>query len=160
MPTNNRSSTNRSSDSKRSSTFDRSAQGVASSANGIGYPYHPLIKMPGQAHNVCPTTTPPPAARSDSSKAESRTLKLSQAQWEQVSEDIEKYMADDTNYVVDCFINAQESMAELEQAIRKTAHRENLDAGVKAANNGLDCLGSDLFRIIKRTIDELSASMK
>ncbi|KAK7757918.1 hypothetical protein SLS62_000296 [Diatrype stigma] len=177
MSTSNRLPTNGSYAKKGSSASNNSAP-----ANSVSYPNHPLIKMPGQAHNVgsdtipsssglslrqgdtsrssglkmSKQTQPHPAPETGSSKPATRILRLSHEQWEQVSEDTEKYLDDDTNYIVDCFINARETMAELERAIRKTTHREKLITGITASNVGLDCLGSDLFRIIKGTIDELS----
>ncbi|KAI1252247.1 hypothetical protein MGN70_006821 [Eutypa lata] len=149
------------------------------------YPHHPFIKMPGQdtqggfdassrvaqdtssrdknpSHShrssqpnlkVPKKTQSQSATRPEASKPNMRPL--NQARWEEIADKTDNLLLDSTNHIIDCFINAQQAIKELEEAIRSTAHRKDLSAGMEATTEGLDTLNCDLFQVITNSFDEL-----
>ncbi|RYP73388.1 hypothetical protein DL771_003656 [Monosporascus sp. 5C6A] len=136
----------------------------ASPANA-NYPHHPFIKMPGQKRNDGTKAARQTAARGASGTephsshhplpletTRKGTIPLSQVEWEDIVDDSNDLLDEETKYVIDCFINVQQSISELEQAVRKSVHRRRLSAGVEAASEGIDCFSQDLRSVIERAM--------
>ncbi|RYP49160.1 hypothetical protein DL769_011121 [Monosporascus sp. CRB-8-3] len=75
---------------------------------------------------------------------------LSQVEWEDIADDSNDLLDEETKYVIDCFINVQQSMSELEQAVRNSVYHRRLSAGVEAASEGIDCFNQDLRNVIEK----------
>ncbi len=153
-------------------------RGPRSGNTGTSFHFHPILKMPGQTQSKGTSTdesisipeinmgpyspdqlnvnipkqarTRPPAGDGTS---RSETPPLKQEFWEEIADNTEGQMGDDVYYVVDCFINLQQAMSEMEWAICKTAHQEDLDTGVEAARDGLDRFNVELFRVVQGIIE-------
>ncbi|RYP20895.1 hypothetical protein DL765_002545 [Monosporascus sp. GIB2] len=136
----------------------------ASPANA-NYPHHPFIKMPRQKREDGTMAAWQTAARGASGPEpstsrhplQSETARkdispLSQIEWEDIADDSNDLLDEETKYVIDCFINAQQSMSELEQAVRKSVYRKRLSAGVEAASEGIDCFNQDLRSVVEKVM--------
>lgn len=168
------------------STRGNTRTGTSGQTNGTGtnYPYHPFIKMPGQsgaeqprapqpsstarsggpsmeaAPRHRPQQAPRPRAQASSSRAALTTEPMSLEMWEQASEDIEDIVDDDAvKTVVDRFIETQQAVKELREAIDKTRYRRDLGAGGSAAEDGLIRLHGDLgalvVKLLRKKVPEL-----
>ncbi|RYP11157.1 hypothetical protein DL764_000228 [Monosporascus ibericus] len=137
---------------------------VASPANA-NYPHRPFIKMPGQKRDDATKAARQTAARgatgpeppSSRHPLQSETIRteitpLSQVEWEDIADDSNNLLDEGTKYVIDCFIDVQQSMSELEQAVRKSVYRRRLSAGVEAASEGIDCFNQNLRSVIERVM--------
>ncbi|RYP21468.1 hypothetical protein DL767_009271 [Monosporascus sp. MG133] len=133
----------------------------ASPANA-NYPHHPFIKMPGQKRDDGTKAARETAARgasgpeSPSSRhpLQSETTRkeispLSQPEWEDIADDSNYLLNEETKYVIDCFINVQQSMGELERAVHKSVYRRRLSAGVEAASEGINYFNQDMRSVIE-----------
>ncbi|RYO96242.1 hypothetical protein DL763_003316 [Monosporascus cannonballus] len=136
----------------------------ASSAN-TDYPHHPFIKMPRQKRDDGTNAARQTATRGASGPEPSTSRHplqsetagkdigpLSQIEWEDIADDSNDLLDEETKYVIDCFINIQQSMGELEQAVRKSVYRRRLSAGVEAASEGIDCFNQDLRSVIEKVM--------
>ncbi|RYP70946.1 hypothetical protein DL770_008180 [Monosporascus sp. CRB-9-2] len=134
----------------------------ASPANA-NYPHHPFIKMPGQKRDDGIKAARQTAARGasgpeplnsrhplQSGATREEISPLSQVEWEDIADDSNVLLDEETKYVIDCFINVQQSMSELEHAVRKGVYRRRLSAGIEAASEGIDCFNQDLRSVIER----------
>ena len=153
-----------------------SQAGERSSANATNYSPHPFLKMPGQTQAQSGQ-----ASRADTDMAEVRDLPvrsrqsqqhprtrtpvasgerplpppvMSQEEWDEAADKIDGLVDDDAlKFALDCFINLQQAMEEMREAVGRTRYRRALAAGERAATEGLDRLNGDLHQVFVTVLE-------
>ena len=80
---------------------------------------------------------------------------MAQDEWERASDELESLVEDNAlKTAIDCFIDLQEAMKAMRDAIRGTqpSYRQALDVGERAAAYGTDVLNADMHLLIARVL--------